>query len=278
MGRGRTFKYTLFPLPSLSQWIDRFGLFFEEIEANFRNSSLQQPIVEAHCLNDRLRPTRQVVDEALLPLWHDLSDEVLDRANDARYSSSRTASERDLLGRLYSNFCCALNSSDAGAFIQWVKDASTGLGTSTSGIRTANVFTRRNVDGDRFRYPPASMIEGRLEEIHRFIRHSCNKSPVFTATVAMVALTNCHPLPDGNGRTSRMLFNAILRLMTPMEAPYIPLYEIFWVSGFGYEIRVLAAVTTDEWLPLFEYVMDISRICLTKVVPASTCFGDSYAT
>jgi hypothetical protein len=63
-----------------------------------------------------------------------------------------------------------------------------------------------------------------------------------------------------------------------MEAPYIPLYEIFWVSGFGYEIRVLAAVTTDEWPPLFEYVMDLSRICLTKVVPASTCFGDSYAT
>jgi hypothetical protein len=278
MGRGHTFKYTLFPLPSLSQWIDRFGPFFGEIEANFRNISLPQPILEADRLKDRLRPPRHVVDEALLPLWHDFSDEVLNRANDALYSSHRTASERSSLDRLYSDFCYALKSNDACYFIQWVKDASSCLATSASGIRIADVFTRRNIDGDRFQYPPAPMIEGRLEEIHRFIRYNGLKSPIFTATVAMVALTNCHPLRDGNGRTSRMLFNAILRLMAPLEAAYLPLYEIFWVSGFGYEIRALAAVTKDEWLPLFEYVMNVSKICLTRVSPASTCFGDSYAT
>lgn len=73
--------------------------------------------------------------------------------------------------------------------------------------------------------------------------------------LALVGISNCHPLYDGNGRTSRIIANAMMN--DPAEAPafYLPIKEIAAFSRGGYLLRVRQAELRDEWLPLANFLL-----------------------
>ncbi|WP_415207812.1 Fic family protein [Rudaea sp.] len=109
---------------------------------------------------------------------------------------------------------------------------------------------------------------GRIEWVQakKYIR----SHPLLTALVSMVAITNCHPFRDGNGRTSRVMSNsALCSAQLLRENVYIPLYECFWLSHRGYEIRVRIAEIKDDWEPLMQYICDVVSV-LCKLDCAAT--------
>jgi len=119
--------------------------------------------------------------------------------------------------------------------------------------RTRAVGTGRDPRGDRVIFPPSTQIRDRLALIHREL--GAGQSPVFyRAGVGMAAISNCHPFDDGNGRTSRMLFNAMVRRASGRSDLYVPLHELAALSGGSLTLAVREAELQGRWEPLFEFL------------------------
>jgi len=71
----------------------------------------------------------------------------------------------------------------------------------------------------------------------------------------MTALCNVHPFGDGNGRVSRLVFNALLRGPDD-EGPYIPLHELGRVSRAGFLIAMRLAQYRNEWGMLASFLLE----------------------
>lgn len=93
-----------------------------------------------------------------------------------------------------------------------------------------------------------------------------NALNIFLVTVAS------HPFTDGNGRTSRILFN--LHLARRHGAGhYVPMAELAHASGGSYEELLACANQDGRYEALAEYVLALlvayARFVLTPVVPAT---------
>ncbi|MBS0626581.1 MAG: Fic family protein [Verrucomicrobia bacterium] len=61
--------------------------------------------------------------------------------------------------------------------------------------------------------PPSSQVDEKMKELAQKLKRSAiskEKDPIDLACAAHQGLTELHPFPDGNGRTARILMNAIL--------------------------------------------------------------------
>jgi hypothetical protein len=258
----RTRIVPLFPLPSLESLPYSVASNLRKTSENLERGQLSRSTLDCHCVEGLPRPPREAVSGAFR-LWHPLSEDAILRAGSRIYDPARTRIELGVFESKLDGFSAAIASDEPSSFSRWLNDASVALGIDRPGIRRSDIFTRRNTEGFRSKFPSATMIDNRMEELHRFIRRTIRKSPLFSATVAMVAMTNCHPFHDGNGRMSRILFNVILHIGGVSRNGYVPMYEMLWISGFGFEIRVMSAESFDCWEPLFSYMKDLSDICFT---------------
>lgn len=127
-------------------------------------------------------------------------------------------------------------------------------GTRTS-IRSSSVLSTPDKLGKFVIFPDAKAIEPALKDIDRHIQANIDVSRAFTATVAMTALCNVHPFGDGNGRVSRIVFNALLRA-PGNEGPYIPLHELGRVSRAGFLIAMRLAQYRNEWRTLADFLSE----------------------
>ena len=83
----------------------------------------------------------------------------------------------------------------------------------------------------------------------------------FAAAVhELVCLNNYHPFRDGNGRTSRALFNLRMREIGLPITAYLPLKELFWVARGGYQIRLRIAEIYGDWTPIVDFFCEIVHI------------------
>ncbi|WP_343635704.1 Fic family protein [Roseateles sp.] len=94
------------------------------------------------------------------------------------------------------------------------------------------------------------------------------------AVIEFVCVNSYHPFADGNGRCSRILFNARMRALGLPENTYIPLKEMFWASFGGYEIRLRQVELHGDWLPMLSYFSDVISICAKH--PHSVCEGGHF--
>jgi hypothetical protein len=115
------------------------------------------------------------------------------------------------------------------------------------------IGTESDSEGNRVVFPPSGLIRERLTMIHHQLG-SAEAPAIYRAAVAMAAISNCHPFDDGNGRTSRMLFNAVMRRGSGRKDLYAPLQEFAALSGGSLTLAVREAELHDRWEPLFGFV------------------------
>jgi len=118
--------------------------------------------------------------------------------------------------------------------------------------------------GDRagwfWEFPDHKGIGKCLEELHKVLFLRSLGNALIEATVAYGILNWLHPFTDGNGRTSRMLFNAVLRRGGFSTCQYIPIKEINYLAYGGHEVRLRYTVATGDWTELLEYFVNMATL------------------
>lgn len=116
--------------------------------------------------------------------------------------------------------------------------------------------------GCSVRFPAPDEIVPRLWQIFECLSFNYTRHPVFAATVALSAISSLHPLSDGNGRLSRVMFNIIIAKRFGLDL-YIPLYELSEISRGGYIISVREAQYNNSWTSLSQFILN----CLLLFAP-----------
>lgn len=128
-----------------------------------------------------------------------------------------------------------------------------------SKFRSGEISTKEDAVGSKVIYPDAKFISQRIHDLFFLCRKHIDISPAFCATVSMIALCNAHPLEDGNGRVSRMLFNWILSDGRTI-LNYLPIYELAALSRGGFIIRSRKAQYFNDWTELIRFLEYSSSI------------------
>lgn len=119
--------------------------------------------------------------------------------------------------------------------------------------RDGPCYSRKDLGGYQVLFPSAVHISERMRAMDDFIASNLDYSRSFTATVAMNAICNLHPFLNGNGRTSRVLFNLVVgtHRLPPL---YVPLYTLSKISHGGFLIRLRQAQYHNDWHPLADFI------------------------
>jgi hypothetical protein len=118
-------------------------------------------------------------------------------------------------------------------------------------------------------YAAPERIAGQLTTIAHAFQSDEHRPRTFDAMLAFVALTNCHPFMDGNGRLSRILGNWFLGGTTL----YLPLREIAIFARGGYLLRVREAEIYGNWEPLARFLLAI--LSFWAAAPNDLVIGES---
>ena len=139
--------------------------------------------------------------------------------------------------------------------------------TGTGAYREIGVATSADPKGRFVVFPKVEHIEPQLDTLVAFLAASGETPRAFRAMVALAMITNCHPFRDGNGRTARIMFNALLSGHTRKQRSYVPLREIAHYSRGGFIIRLRQAELRGEWAPLARFLMLSCRFWLEQLAP-----------
>lgn len=186
-------------------------------------------------------------------LEHELSAYIASAADDP-LMTSRSNGEIAALQACAKQFpapLSTLNVSELDALLYELRRCA-GLSTTwrEGGVRTAPDRAGRFVV-----YPPARAIAARMQQLLQLLHEHAATHRAYAALVFMVAFCNLHPLRDGNGRLSRMLFNAVLNDGCEVRL-YLPLHELAALSRGGYLIRLRQAQYHNQWQALSGWLAD----------------------
>lgn len=202
-----------------------------------RPGSLGERPSLAHPLADRMIPSEAGVAEA--------------RAAEGQIAASASAS-----------FHAALNCSSPRDFIGALEEIGSRLLGVPTVVRASGAATIVGGDGRYVRYPSPDRILARLGELHTVLQRSRAQPPVFSAALALVAITNCHPFKDGNGRVARIVFNLVLQ-GADGKGPYVPLYDLGNRPWGSLTLLMRAAELHEKWEELFDFLaaaFEVSRM------------------
>jgi Fic family protein len=104
-------------------------------------------------------------------------------------------------------------------------------------------------------YPPAMAVPEALRALQGLIASGNEEPDSYAAMISLVAVTNCHPFTDGNGRISRILANRLFNRHEAAATWYLPLREIAAFSRGGYIVRVRQAELHGDWSPLARFLL-----------------------
>jgi hypothetical protein len=119
-------------------------------------------------------------------------------------------------------------------------------------FRSCAVFTEPDKNGNYAVYPSHALIEKSIYYLGMYIARYVEKFPIETAIVSLVFLGAIHPFEDGNGRTSRVLFNKLAGF--DGFSGYFPINEIAAHSRGGYILSLREAQYNDNWYPIVEFL------------------------
>lgn len=129
-------------------------------------------------------------------------------------------------------------------------------------LRGGPNVTSADEAGNRWGYMPHALLAKRLEWLTAC---ACDRgwSPFVRATWFYVGLLNCHPLRDGNGRTARVLFNALL---WQGQAAYLPIHEASNSLGSSLEICLRRAANGNDWSDIIGFLNTLLSAQLTALM------------
>lgn len=183
-------------------------------------------------------------------LLHPLSEKLLQIQVSARRSTRDFNDERNLAERARHSLG-GRKRLNGGELAAWLCEVNAHTGARGAGhIRGLDVFTSHDTRGMRCAFCPPSDLSRQLDLLSLTL-DEWGDYPCFRAILLLVGILAIHPFIDGNGRTARACFNAILE--GPPSFSVIPLRTIFDCSDGGFEIRLRDAVFNGSWGPLVSY-------------------------
>ncbi|NGM51802.1 Fic family protein [Caulobacter sp. 602-2] len=190
---------------------------------------------------------------AELGLSHPLAERFSARLAPRPVEDGRSLQERRVLDQFGERLADAIVADDPHDFTRGLATlASHGLGRRVCPRRRL-VGTQRDLEGEQIAFPPAEQIAERLALVHGRMGEAAVPA-LYRAAVGMAAISNCHPFEDGNGRTARMLFSAVVRRAYGRPAFYAPLHELTTLSGGSLTLALREAEVHGRWAPLFRFV------------------------
>jgi Fic family protein len=147
-------------------------------------------------------------------------------------------------------------------FRQAIARLNHGFLNDRSKFRRDRIFINSDVQGNGIEFPDVDATLKQMEWLREnIINASRSCPPLLTAIACLPIITNSHLFFDGNGRTSRALFNHLLhRLGLPSDV-YLPVYEIMIASRGGFLIRLRQIETQNLWEPFVTFVLDFLDLC-----------------
>ncbi|MEG7408070.1 Fic family protein [Serratia marcescens] len=142
-------------------------------------------------------------------------------------------------------------------FIEAIKSTNAACrGQGSSCFRKQMVGLEPDKNGAKVVFGPWEKVAERISELYvNVIKNDglmASKAIIFFAIIL-----NIHPFRDGNGRTARIWFNALLSVSLCPKDKYLPIRTIMDASAGGLEIRLREAEIVGNWTPLFDYFTSI---------------------
>ncbi|MGR0116374.1 Fic family protein [Ralstonia pseudosolanacearum] len=245
-----TFQRSLFAWPEWGRLRPEARLRLTEASAQVRNVRLWGRLSD-ECLPSAAHPF-------WIELRHALSWAFETGSFDDQRVRRRLDQEVQACVALSDDLLIAFEQADDARFIGVLDRACARVTGRPMSIRaTAHVRTRAE-RGASIAFPPAADIVPRMRVLLAFIRQEDGSTALFKAMVALVALTNCHPYANGNGRMARWLFNGVLRWRGGLSSgAYVPLLAFFERSQGGFLIRQRRAEIYGDWDDLALYLCRI---------------------
>ncbi|WP_211923293.1 Fic family protein [Duganella radicis] len=159
--------------------------------------------------------------------------------------------EQETYYQFKERFCQSLKSGQAFFnFLSGIQASVSGAGNES--YRVHPIATTADANNVRWIYPDASLIPTLMEELRIYLADSRDHDLV-KATVAHVVFVCAHPFSDGNGRTSRVLFNLCMQ----RQRGFVPLKAFQQISMHGYEIRLRLCQLEGDWFHIVEFFCNV---------------------
>lgn len=151
---------------------------------------------------------------------------------------------------------------DSHAFIQAIARLNRGFLCKRSRLRRDRIFINSDSKGYVIEFPELNATREQMEWLRCNIRDGTwSFPPLLTAIACLPILTNSHLFSDGNGRSSRAVFNHLLHQFGLPANVYLPVYEIMIASRGGFLIRLRQIETQNVWEPFVIFALDFLDLC-----------------
>jgi len=148
---------------------------------------------------------------------------------------------------------------DGQFFLDTIKTIHRALGEGADTFRVSAVAIGSDRLGNQVIFPHHTQCIPLLLNLHAFLQVNFRDHPVLSAIVSYGALIHAHPFNDGNGRTSRVIFN-LLAMAGTNSGHFLPIRGIAGVSLGGFLITLRRALYGGEWEPLQKFFGDGLRL------------------
>lgn len=184
-------------------------------------------------------------------LLHPLSGKWLHNQVTTAPRSPRDLAEEVELARQARLRLRGAGSLGANQLLKWICDVNRLTDISGGGeLRTINVFSSADRLGRRIAFSAPNDLRRQLDLLSQ-AAHDWQDYPTFRALLLLLAVIAIHPFTDGNGRTARACFNALLT--DEPAAPFVPVRMIMDCSCGGLEIRMRDAIFNQSWGEIISY-------------------------
>ena len=125
-------------------------------------------------------------------------------------------------------------------------------------IRTEQVFiggAGTTIDLARFIPPPASFVEGLLDDWEAFINADIVMPPLIQVALMHYQFETIHPYRDGNGRVGRLLIILFLAAKLLLDRPLLYLSAYFERNKQRYFDDLFELSVTGNWLPWIDFFL-----------------------
>jgi Fic/DOC family len=174
---------------------------------------------------------------------------------------ARVLAEEGALHIATQKLLLAINSNNADSLVTALANIASCGNDKKTDVRNGDVSLGADRTGQYWTFPRAAAVKPLLHRLHADLKTSHSASALFAAIVGLVTINCIHPFMDGNGRTSRIVFNAMLVNGGKLDPKgYIPCKHIYAISKYGFEIRLRLVILKNDWLPMIDYFIDLVEL------------------
>jgi hypothetical protein len=141
---------------------------------------------------------------------------------------------------------------------KWIININSAVTNANSSFRENSIYTERDKYGGYATYPNFGFITEAMKHMNSYKNRYIIDYPLETSIVSLVFLGAIHPFADGNGRTSRVVFNTIAGSIK--SKTYIPLYELSEHSRGGYILALREAQYNNKWRPIIRFLSEGCKV------------------